>query len=156
MKNQGAVKKSGVRTCLLYFQGQPQIYLPTCSRLEWFRFNESAHVMVKQKTLATDLSRGPGLVKSSFRSNPSVFGQIGQIRAVSGQIRAVFFLELWLKSTDLHACFFATFCIDSPLGKVLILEEISARALKSMFVVFHSLVLHYERREQTNHQLTIN
>ena len=47
-----------------------------CSRLEWFRFNESAHVMVKKKTLATDLSRRLGLVKNSFRSNPSVFGQI--------------------------------------------------------------------------------
>ena len=45
-----------------------------CSRLEWFRFNESAHVMVKQKTLATDLSRRLGLEK-----------------AVSDQIRAGFF-----------------------------------------------------------------
>ena len=69
------------------FQGQPQIYLPTSqnyvhkqkyecflhSRPEWFRFNESAHVMVKRKTLATDFSRRLGLVKSDFRSNPSSF-----------------------------------------------------------------------------------
>ena len=30
--------------------------------------------MVKQRTLATDLSRRLGLVKSSFRSNPCSFG----------------------------------------------------------------------------------
>ena len=108
----GLSRNQGVRTCL-FSRTATNLLTYLCSRLEWFRFNESAHVMVKQKTLATDLSRGLGLVKSSFRSNPSV---LGQIRAVSGQIRAAFFLELWLKSTYLHACFFATFCIDSPLS----------------------------------------
>ena len=50
-------------------------YLPLFSTrmVNRFGFNESAHVMVKQKKLATDLSKGLGLVKSSFRSNPSSF-----------------------------------------------------------------------------------
>ena len=96
---QGAVKKSGGQDMPIS-RTATNLLTYLCSRLEWFRFNESAHAMVKQKTLATDLSRRLGLEKSSFRSNPSSF----------------FFLELWLKSTYLHACLFATFCIDSPLS----------------------------------------
>ena len=71
----GLSRNQGVRTCL-FSRTATNLLTYLCSRLEWFRFNESAHVMVKQKTLATDLSRRLGLVKSSFRSNPSVFGQI--------------------------------------------------------------------------------
>ena len=65
------------------FSRWPQIYLPTSrnyvheqnyecflySRPQWFRLNESAHVMVKRKTLATDLSKRLGLAKSSFWSS---------------------------------------------------------------------------------------
>ena len=91
--NQGALKKSGGQDMPIFKDSHKSTYLPL-SRPQWFRFNESAHVMVKQKTLATDLSRGLGLVKSSFRSNPSVLVKSGQIRAVSGQIRAVFFLGI--------------------------------------------------------------
>ena len=74
---------------MIFKDSHKSTYLPL-SRPEWFRFNESAHVMVKQKTLTTDLSRRLGLVKTSFRSNPSVLVKSGQMRAVSGQIRAVF------------------------------------------------------------------
>ena len=86
------------------FQGQPQIYLPTSqnyvheqndkcflySQPQRFQLNESAHVMVKRKTLATDLSKRLGLAKSSFWSS--------------------YLLELWLKSTHLPACLLPNLC----------------------------------------------
>ena len=76
-----------------------------CSRLEWFRFNESAHVVVKQKTLATDLSRSETRlgekqfpIKSErLWSNPV---KCEQFPVKSEQF---LFLELWLKSTYLPA-----------------------------------------------------
>ena len=64
------------------FSRWPQIYLPTSqnyvheqnyewflySRSQWFGFNESAHVMVKRKTLATNLSKRLGLAKTIWFS----------------------------------------------------------------------------------------
>ena len=68
----GLSRNQEVRTCT-FSRTATNLLTYLCPRLEWFRFNESAHVMVKQRTLATDLSRRLGLVKSSFQSNPSSF-----------------------------------------------------------------------------------
>ena len=89
----GLSRNQGVRTCL-FSRTATNLLTYLCSRLEWFRFNESTHVMVKQKTLATDLSRILGFGEKQFP----------------------------IKSTYLHACFFATFCIDSPLSITLFMR----------------------------------
>ena len=78
------------------------------SRPQQFRFNESAHVTVKRKTLATDLSKRLGLAKSSFWSS--------------------FLLELWLKSTYLPTyVLLPNLCPECPLFQLFALQNLRKR-----------------------------